>query len=45
MANLAVFIVNVAFDKVAESFHGSSISDVNGVLNAYAIIFAALLVH
>src|SRR6201996_7776060 len=44
MANLDVFIVNVAFDKIAANFPGSSISDVSWVLSAYAIIFAALLV-
>jgi EmrB/QacA subfamily drug resistance transporter len=44
MANLDVFIVNVAFTKIAQSFHGSSTGDVSWVLNAYAIIFAALLV-
>ncbi|MET9479652.1 MFS transporter [Streptomyces sp. NPDC006638] len=44
MASLDVFIVNVAFDKIGESFHGSSISDLSWVLNAYAIIYAALLV-
>ncbi len=44
MANLDVFIVNVAFDKIAGSFHGSSTSDVSWVLSAYAIIFAALLI-
>ena len=44
MANLDVFIVNVAFDKIAEDFRGSSVSDVSWVLNAYAIVFAALLV-
>src|SRR5262245_44473149 len=44
MANLDVFIVNVAFDRIAEDFGGSSISDVSWVLNAYAIMFAALLV-
>jgi len=44
MANLDVFIVNVAFDDIAHDFHGSSISDVSWVLNAYAIVFAALLV-
>ncbi|HXP57005.1 MAG TPA: hypothetical protein VN847_18700, partial [Streptosporangiaceae bacterium] len=38
MANLDVFIVNVAFDKIAVSFPGSSISDVSWVLSAYAII-------
>lgn len=44
MASLDVFIVNVAFDKIGASFHGSSIADVSWVLNGYAIIFAALLV-
>jgi EmrB/QacA subfamily drug resistance transporter len=44
MAALDVFIVNVAFDKISDSFHGSSISDVSWVLNAYAIVYAALLV-
>ncbi|WP_208298739.1 MFS transporter [Streptomyces liangshanensis] len=44
MASLDVFIVNVAFDKIGESFHGSSVSDLSWVLNAYAIIYAALLV-
>lgn len=44
MASLDVFIVNVAFDKIGADFHGSSIADVSWVLNAYAIIFAALLV-
>lgn len=44
MANLDVFIVNVAFDKIGSSFHGSSTADVSWVLNGYAIIFAALLV-
>ncbi|SEE36358.1 MFS transporter [Streptomyces sp. KS_5] len=44
MASLDVFIVNVAFDEIGESFHGSSIGDVSWVLNAYAIIYAALLV-
>src|ERR1700759_3460225 len=44
MANLDVFIVNVAFDKIADNFPGSSISDVSWVLSAYTIIFAALLV-
>src|SRR5689334_5571931 len=44
MATLDLFIVNVAFGKIALSFHGSSLGDVSWVLNAYAIIFAALLV-
>ncbi|MBM9506217.1 MFS transporter [Actinacidiphila acididurans] len=44
MASLDVFIVNVAFDRIGASFHGASIGDVSWVLNAYAIVFAALLV-
>jgi EmrB/QacA subfamily drug resistance transporter len=43
-ANMDVLIVNVAFEKIADTFHGASISDVSWVLDAYAIIFAALLV-
>ncbi|WP_436534162.1 DHA2 family efflux MFS transporter permease subunit [Actinoplanes sp. HUAS TT8] len=44
MASLDLFIVNVAFDKIGESFGGTSIGDVSWVLNAYAIVYAALLV-
>jgi len=44
MASLDVFIVNVAFDRIADSFHKASISDVSWVLNAYAIMYAALLI-
>jgi EmrB/QacA subfamily drug resistance transporter len=44
MASLDLFIVNVAFDKIGQSFHGSSLGDVSWVLNGYAIIFATLLV-
>ena len=38
------FIVNVALDGIGKDFPGSSLSVVSWVLNAYAIIFAALLV-
>lgn len=44
MASLDVFIVNVAFDAIGADFHGSSLADLSWVLNAYAIVFAALLV-
>jgi len=44
MGALDLFIVNVAFDKIAQSFGGSSTANVSWVLNGYAIIFAALLV-
>ena len=44
MAQLDLFIVNVALPTIGESYHGASLSGLSWVLNAYAIIFAALLV-
>ncbi|MFF4590836.1 MFS transporter [Streptomyces sp. NPDC001388] len=44
MASLDVFIVNVAFDAIGDDFRGTGITDLAWVLNAYAILFAALLV-
>ena len=44
MVSLDLFIVNVAFPKIEADFHGSSISSVSWVLNAYAIVLAALMV-
>lgn len=44
MAALDVFIVNVAFDDIGHDFRGASLSDLSWVLNAYAIIYAAMLV-
>ncbi len=44
MASLDLFIVNVAFNAIGQSFHGVSLSDLSWVLNAYAIVYAALLV-
>ena len=44
MASLDLFIVNVAFDSIGRSFHGSSTSDLSWILNAYAIVYAAMLV-
>ena len=44
MAQLDFFIVNVALDGIGKSFPGSSESALSWVLNAYAIIFAAVLV-
>jgi EmrB/QacA subfamily drug resistance transporter len=44
MASLDVFIVNVAFDAIGKDFSGSSLSQLSWVLNAYAIVYAALLV-
>ncbi|MBU3064888.1 MFS transporter [Nocardia sp. NEAU-G5] len=44
MAMLDVFVVNVAFTKIGESYRGSSLADVSWVLNGYAIVYAALLI-
>ena len=44
MAQLDLFIVNIAVPAMARSFRGSSLSDLSWVLNAYAIVFGALLV-
>ena len=44
MASLDVFIVNVAFDSIGADFSGTSLSELSWVLNAYAVVFAALLV-
>ncbi|WP_290047922.1 MFS transporter, partial [Nocardia nova] len=41
---LDVFVVNVAFTKIGESYRGSSLADVSWVLNGYAIVYAALLI-
>jgi EmrB/QacA subfamily drug resistance transporter len=44
MVSLDLFIVNIAFPKIEGDFAGSSVSSLSWVLNAYAIVFAALLV-
>ncbi|MGI8713454.1 MAG: MFS transporter [Solirubrobacteraceae bacterium] len=44
MAQLDLFIVNVAVPAMGRSFHGDSLSALSWVLNAYAIVFGALLV-
>ncbi|HEY1855402.1 MAG TPA: DHA2 family efflux MFS transporter permease subunit [Solirubrobacterales bacterium] len=44
MASLDLFIVNIAFPDLSRAFDGASLSDLSWVLNAYAIVFAALLV-
>src|SRR6201994_3903974 len=43
MAQLDLFIVNIAVPAIGHSF-GGSLSGLSWVLNAYAIVFAALLV-
>ena len=44
MAFLDVTIVNVAFPSIAADFPESSLADLSWVLNAYNVVFAALLV-
>lgn len=44
VVNLDLFIVNVAMPDLVAEFSGSSLSGLSWVLNAYAIVFAALLV-
>ena len=43
LATLDQFVVNVAFESIGRSLHGG-LSTLSWVLNAYSIIFAALLV-
>ncbi len=44
LANLDLFIVNVALPDIAASFGGVGLDDLSWVLNGYAIAYAALLV-
>lgn len=44
MASLDLFIVNIAFPSIAADYGGASLASLSWILNAYAIVFAALLV-
>src|SRR4051794_23116669 len=44
MVSLDLFIVNIAFPDIERDFAGTSVAGLSWVLNAYAIVFAALLV-
>ena len=44
MASLDLFIVNLAIPSIAGDFGNASLASLSWVLNAYAIVFAALLV-
>ncbi|MBV8987308.1 MAG: MFS transporter, partial [Solirubrobacterales bacterium] len=44
LASLDLFIVNVALPQIARDFHAHGLGDLSWVLNAYAIVYAALLV-
>ena len=44
LAGVDLFIVNVAFEQIGRDFAGSDISELSWILNAYAVVYAALLV-
>ena len=44
LANLDLFIVNVALPDIARSFRSATLEDLSWILNGYAIAYAALLV-
>src|SRR3954454_9681233 len=44
VASLDLFIVNIAFPDIQRDFHGTTLASLSWILNAYAIVFAALLV-
>ncbi len=44
LANLDLFIVNIAFPAIQADFTSASLSELSWTLNGYAIVFAALLV-
>jgi EmrB/QacA subfamily drug resistance transporter len=44
MVNMDLFIANVALPTIGRAFGGADLASLSWVLNAYAIIFAALLV-
>ncbi len=44
MSSLDLFIVNIAFPDISRDFSGTSLAGLSWILNAYAIVFAALLV-
>ena len=44
LANLDLFIVNVALPDIARDFGGAKLGDLSWILNGYAIVYAALLI-
>ena len=44
LASLDLFIVNVALPDIARDLHTTNLADLSWVLNAYAIVYASLLV-
>ena len=44
LANLDLFIVNVALPNIGRDFKDSTLEDLSWILNGYAVVYAALLV-
>jgi EmrB/QacA subfamily drug resistance transporter len=44
LSSLDLFVVNVALPSIEAHLHSSNLSELSWVLNAYAIVFAALLI-
>ncbi len=44
MSSLDLFIVNLAFPYIGRDYPGTSLASLSWVLNAYTIVFAAVLV-
>ncbi len=44
LASLDLFIVNVALPQIARDLHATDLGQLSWVLNAYAIVYASLLV-
>ncbi len=44
LSGLDLFVVNIALPSIATDLHSSDVSELSWILNAYAIVFAALLV-
>ena len=44
LANLDLFIVNVALPNIAQDFNDTNLGKLSWILNGYAIVYAALLV-
>jgi EmrB/QacA subfamily drug resistance transporter len=43
LASLDLFIVNVAFPDIRRAFHGADLASLSWILNAYTIVFVAVL--
>src|SRR5688500_4582379 len=44
LAGIDLFIVNVAFDQIGQDFASAELTQLSWILNAYAVVYAALLV-